>query len=134
MCPRNHHRMLFLIGCTISTRDLEPHWSKISKWTLTSGTYTIYLPPMTLLSPLNILVKLLTTTSAYGRTCTFRKFPTVSSITTANSYCFDRAQIRCRQGDFRSGLLGNSQNKARYLSPCFSLLSRSSSSSEEPLP
>lgn len=71
------------------------------------------LPPITLLSPLNIFVKLLTRTSAYGRTWTFKKLPTVSSTMTAKSYLSARVLIRLMSGVRSSGLLGNSVNKAR---------------------
>lgn len=93
-----------------------------------------YLPPMTLLSPLNTFVKLLTTTSAYGRTCTFRKFPTVSSTTTAKWYLSASSRIRTMLGDLRSGFEGNSQKRARMSSPDSSFFSNSSSSSCEPWP
>jgi hypothetical protein len=56
---------------TKSVLDLALH--------IQGGTYP---PPMTLLSPLNTFVKLLTTMSARGSTLTFRKFPIVSSTTT----------------------------------------------------
>jgi hypothetical protein len=93
-----------------------------------------HLPPITLLSPLNTFVRLLTTTSAYGRTLTFRKLPTVSSMTTTKSYLSASSRMRRKSGDLRSGFPGNSVNKARYVSPLSSLFSRSSRSSEDPNP
>jgi hypothetical protein len=89
---------------------------------------------MTLLSPLKTLVRLLTTTSAYGSTLTLIKFPIVSSTTTQKSYLSASWRMRSRSGERSSGLPGNSVNRARNLSPPSRRLSRSSSSSDDPKP
>lgn len=93
-----------------------------------------HLPPMTLLSPLNIFVKLLTTTSANCNTLTFKKLPILSSTTIANLYLSASLRMLARSGDFRSGLPGNSQKRAMIFSPLSSCFSSCSSSSEEPWP
>jgi len=93
-----------------------------------------YPPPMTLLSPLNTLVRLLTTTSAYCKTLTLMKLPIVSSTTTQKSYLSASLRMRSRSGDLSNGFPGNSVKRATNLSPPSNRCSRSSSSSDEPKP
>lgn len=91
-------------------------------------------PPITLLSPLNTLVRLLTTTSAYCRTLTLMKLPIVSSTTTQKSYWSASLRMRSRSGDLSNGFPGNSVKRATNLSPPSNRCSRSSRSSDEPKP
>lgn len=71
-----------------------------------------YLPPITFASPLNTFERLLTTMSAYGRTSTLQKFPSVSSTTSRKSYLSASARSRGRSGARSSGFDGNSVNSA----------------------
>jgi hypothetical protein len=94
---------------------------------------------MTLASPLKILDRLLTTTSAYGRTSTLTKLPTVSSTTMMKWYLSASARRRGRSQDRRSGLEGNSVKSDRMGREvlCASRSRRASSSSislSRPLP
>ena len=72
-----------------------------------------HLPPMTFESPLNTFVRLLTTTSAYGRTSTLTKFPIESSTTMRKSCVSASARRRGRSAARRSGFEGNSVKSAR---------------------
>jgi hypothetical protein len=72
-----------------------------------------HLPPITFVSPLNTLVKLLTTTSAQLATSTLTKLPTVSSTMIKNPYSSANSRSRRRFGDRSRGFDGNSQNKDR---------------------
>jgi hypothetical protein len=67
-----------------------------------------HLPPMTFELPLNILLRLLTTISAYGITCTLTKLPIVSSMTIKKSYLSARARKRGRSAERSNGFEGNS--------------------------
>lgn len=67
---------------------------------------------MTLVSPLNTLVKLLTTMSVQLATSTLTKLPTVSSTTITNSCSSANLLNSFRSADLSSGFEGNSQNKA----------------------
>lgn len=93
-----------------------------------------YLPPMTLESPENTLVKLLTTISAHSRTATLQKLPMVSSTTIKNLYSSASLRRRLISGDFSKGLEGNSQNKLKIFSPDFKSASNSSMLSSSPRP
>ena len=68
---------------------------------------------MVFASPLNILERLLTTTSVYGNTSTLTKLPMVSSTTIRKSYLSARARSRGRSAQRRRGLEGNSVKRAK---------------------
>lgn len=131
-CLRTHCSSSSVVADTERTRDLLWRWSLFSLTILMN--VNTYLPPITLLSPLNTLVRLLTTTSAKGNTCTFKKLPMVSSITTAKPKRLASDLILLRLGAFRRGLPGNSQKSARNLSPFPQRCSKSSRSADDPWP
>lgn len=74
------------------------------------GTYD---PPITLLSPLNTLVRLLTTISAKGKTSTLTNPAIVSSITIKKLNSFANFLNSLKGGVRNNGFEGNSQKSAR---------------------
>ena len=76
------------------------------------------LPPMTFESPLKSLLRLVTTISAKGSVSTLMKLPMVSSITIKKSYLSASVRSRERSAERKSGLEGNSVNRARMGGSC----------------
>jgi hypothetical protein len=72
-----------------------------------------HLPPMTLLSPLNTFVRLLTTISASGSTSTLTNPAIVSSMMIKNPNSFASTRSSFSGGVRRRGFEGNSQKRAR---------------------
>lgn len=68
---------------------------------------------MTLLSPLNTFVKLLTTISANGNTSTLTNPAIVSSTTMRNPNSSASLRSSWSGGERKSGFEGNSQKRAR---------------------
>lgn len=68
---------------------------------------------MTLLSPLNTFVRLLTTMSASGSTSTLTNPAIVSSTTIMKPNSSASLRRSCKGGERKSGLDGNSQKTAR---------------------
>lgn len=93
---------------------------------------------MTLPSPLNTLVRLLTTMSTAGRISTLTNVPIVSSTTMAKPYRSANERKRVKSADRSNGLEGNSVKSDRIGGSSAgseaSSFSRSSSSASVPWP